>query len=36
VVGGLGGDVDLSQHFNSLRSLVQLTTPSEEVELVAI
>ena len=36
VVGGLGGDVDLSQHFNSLRSLVQLTTPSEEIELVAI
>lgn len=36
VVGGLGGDVDLSQHFSSLRSLVQLTTPSEEIEQVAI
>ncbi len=32
VVGGLGGDVDLSQHFTSLRSLVQLTTPTEELE----
>ncbi len=26
LIGGLGGDFDLSQHFNSLRDLVQLTT----------
>ncbi|MBI5381558.1 MAG: DEAD/DEAH box helicase [Opitutae bacterium] len=29
LVGGLGGDFDLSQHFTSLRSLVQLTAQSE-------
>lgn len=29
LIGGLGGDFDLSQHFSSLRSLVQLTTPTE-------
>jgi SNF2 family DNA or RNA helicase len=26
LIGGLGGDFDLSQHFTSLQSLVQLTT----------
>ena len=30
LIGGLGGDFDLSQHFTSLRSLVQLTTQSEQ------
>jgi SNF2 family DNA or RNA helicase len=25
LIGGLGGDFDLSQHFTSLRGLVQLT-----------
>jgi len=30
LVGGLGGDFDLSQHFTSLRSLVQLTAHAEE------
>jgi SNF2 family DNA or RNA helicase len=25
LIGGLGGDFDLSQHFNSLQSLIQLT-----------
>jgi superfamily II DNA or RNA helicase len=32
VVGGLGGDFDLSQHFSSLHELVQLTAAQEEVE----
>lgn len=31
VVGGLGGDFDLSQHFSSLHSLVQLTANAESV-----
>jgi SNF2 family DNA or RNA helicase len=32
LVGGLGGDFDLSQHFSSMRSLVQLTSlPEQEV-----
>lgn len=30
LVGGLGGDFDLSQHFTSLRGLVQLTTQVEQ------
>ncbi len=29
IVGGLGGDFDLSQHFSSLQSLVQLTAGTE-------
>ncbi|HTB81118.1 MAG TPA: DEAD/DEAH box helicase [Opitutaceae bacterium] len=29
LVGGLGGDFDLSQHFSSLQSLIQLTTQVE-------
>ncbi|MFI5356246.1 MAG: DEAD/DEAH box helicase [Opitutales bacterium] len=29
LIGGLGGDFDLSQHFTSLQSLVQLTTQAE-------
>jgi superfamily II DNA or RNA helicase len=29
IVGGLGGDFDLTQHFTSLRSLVQLTAQAE-------
>ena len=29
LIGGLGGDFDLSQHFTSLRSLVTLTAPAE-------
>ncbi|MDX2185449.1 MAG: DEAD/DEAH box helicase [Opitutaceae bacterium] len=29
LVGGLGGDFDLSQHFTSLQSLIQLTTQVE-------
>jgi SNF2 family DNA or RNA helicase len=29
LIGGLGGDFDLSQHFNSLESLIQLTTQEE-------
>jgi len=29
LIGGLGGDFDLSQHFSSLQSLVQLTEQSE-------
>jgi len=29
LVGGLGGDFDLSQHFSSLQSLVQLTAQAE-------
>lgn len=32
VVGGLGGDFDLSQHFTSLHELVQLTATQEETE----
>ncbi|MBW8782868.1 MAG: DEAD/DEAH box helicase [Verrucomicrobia bacterium] len=32
VVGGLGGDFDLSRHFSSLHELVQLTTTQVEVE----
>jgi superfamily II DNA or RNA helicase len=32
LVGGLGGDFDLSQHFSSMKSLVQLTAlPEQEV-----
>jgi superfamily II DNA or RNA helicase len=31
LVGGLGGDFDLSQHFSSLQSLVQLTAAEPEV-----
>jgi SNF2 family DNA or RNA helicase len=34
IVGGLGGDFDLSQHFSSLRDLVQLTSTQEEAETV--
>ena len=34
IVGGLGGDFDLSRHFSSLRDLVQLTTTQEETETV--
>jgi superfamily II DNA or RNA helicase len=30
LIGGLGGDFDLSQHFSSLRGLVQLTTQVEQ------
>jgi SNF2 family DNA or RNA helicase len=30
LIGNLGGDFDLSQHFTSLHSLVQLTSPSEQ------
>jgi SNF2 family DNA or RNA helicase len=33
LIGGLGGDFDLSQHFTSLRSLVTLTTTTESEEL---
>jgi superfamily II DNA or RNA helicase len=33
LIGGLGGDFDLSQHFTSLRSLVALTTPTESEEV---
>jgi superfamily II DNA or RNA helicase len=32
VVGGLGGDFDLSRHFTSLHDLVQLTETQEEIE----
>jgi superfamily II DNA or RNA helicase len=32
LIGGLGGDFDLSQHFTSLKSLVALTTPTESDE----
>ena len=35
VVGGLGGDFDLSRHFSSLHELVQLTTAQEETEPAA-
>jgi SNF2 family DNA or RNA helicase len=34
VVGGLGGDFDLSQHFTSLRSLVTLTAHAEQEQAV--
>ena len=34
VVGGLGGDFDLSRHFSSLNELVQLTSAQEEVDPV--
>jgi SNF2 family DNA or RNA helicase len=30
LIGGLGGDFDLSQHFTSLQSLVQLTAQAEQ------
>jgi hypothetical protein len=30
LVGGLGGDFDLSQHFTSLKSLVTLTAHAEQ------
>jgi superfamily II DNA or RNA helicase len=33
IVGGLGGDFDLGQHFTSLRELVQLTTTQVEPEI---
>jgi superfamily II DNA or RNA helicase len=33
LIGGLGGDFDLSQHFSSLRSLVTLTAQSESEEV---
>ncbi|WP_414663762.1 DEAD/DEAH box helicase [Horticoccus sp. 23ND18S-11] len=33
LIGGLGGDFDLSQHFTSLRSLVTLTAPTEAEEI---
>jgi SNF2 family DNA or RNA helicase len=33
LIGGLGGDFDLSQHFTSLRSLVALTTITESEEV---
>ena len=33
LIGGLGGDFDLSQHFSSLRSLVSLTALSEPEEV---
>jgi superfamily II DNA or RNA helicase len=33
LIGGLGGDFDLSQHFTSLRSLVALTAPAEAEEV---
>ncbi|HVU34134.1 MAG TPA: DEAD/DEAH box helicase [Opitutaceae bacterium] len=32
LIGGLGGDFDLSQHFTSLQSLVALTSPTESEE----
>jgi superfamily II DNA or RNA helicase len=32
LIGGLGGDFDLSQHFTSLRSLVALTAPADPDE----
>ncbi len=35
LVGGLGGDFDLSQHFTSLRGLVQLTTQVEPEQPLA-
>lgn len=36
LIGGLGGDFDLSQHFTSMRSLVQLTTAQVETETVEV
>jgi superfamily II DNA or RNA helicase len=33
LIGGLGGDFDLSQHFSSLKSLVALTSPTESEEV---
>ncbi len=33
LIGGLGGDFDLSQHFTSLKSLVTLTTATEQDEI---
>jgi|CZKI01.1.fsa_nt_gi superfamily II DNA or RNA helicase len=33
LVGGLGGDFDLSQHFSSMKSLVQLTAAAEQEQL---
>ncbi|MCE2863710.1 MAG: SWF/SNF helicase family protein [Opitutaceae bacterium] len=33
LIGGLGGDFDLSQHFTSLRGLVALTAPQEPEEV---
>ena len=33
LIGGLGGDFDLSQHFTSLKSLVTLTAQSEAEEI---
>ena len=33
LIGGLGGDFDLSQHFTSLQSLVTLTAQSESDEV---
>jgi SNF2 family DNA or RNA helicase len=33
LIGGLGGDFDLSQHFTSLRGLVALTAPAETEEV---
>jgi len=35
LIGGLGGDFDLSQHFSSLRGLVQLTTQVEQEQPLA-
>jgi len=32
LVGGLGGDFDLSQHFSSMKSLVQLTAAADQVQ----
>jgi SNF2 family DNA or RNA helicase len=34
LIGGLGGDFDLSQHFSSLRGLVQLTGQVEAEQSV--
>ena len=33
LVGGLGGDFDLSQHFSSLKSLVTLTAHAEQEQV---
>jgi SNF2 family DNA or RNA helicase len=33
LIGGLGGDFDLTQHFSSLKSLVTLTAPSDSDEV---
>ena len=32
IVGGLGGDFDLSQHFSSLQELVTLTQEASETD----